>query len=255
MVIVTLLEKVYGSFSSKIFQPYLESLLKDLNVTLNIIGSKNGWLQVEIIGEDEKATLRYLEWRIGLAPESLDNVRKFSSFTGRVLIGESKTELYVDVGIFHPRPLNVVVPLQTLQAQLTDGKKFALQRIAELFGLDNFVPLHVRIVSRDDKKGKVYAELSTMQVSRFEDWIRSSVDRLLVLGSLISYVERAVQLSGHMRDIIKIQSLGLLDHVVICKLGTDAKGLIPHFGKYLKTASLIPFSPRRILELLDRYES
>jgi hypothetical protein len=74
----------------------------------------------------------------------------------------------------------------------------------------------------------------------------------MVLGSLFSDVEWAVKLSKSYRDIIKIDSLGTLEHVVLCKLGTDAIGLIPKLGRYLAEAVLVPFSPKKILEAIGK---
>jgi hypothetical protein len=44
--------------------------------------------------------------------------------------------------------------------------------------------------------------------------------------------------------------LGVLEQVVLCKLGTDAVGLIPTLGRYFKSAVLVPFSPKKILEVV-----
>ena len=49
---------------------------------------------------------------------------------------------------------------------------------------------------------------------------------------------------------IKIESLGVLEQVVLCKLGTDAVGLIPKLGRYLKSSVLVPFSPKKIVAVL-----
>jgi len=77
-------------------------------------------------------------------------------------------------------------------------------------------------------------------------WIRSNLDRLVVLGASFSDVEHAVRKSKHSRDVIKVESLGLLEHAVVCKLGTHAVGLTPKLGPLLSTAKLASFSPRKI---------
>ena len=43
-----------------------------------------------------------------------------------------------------------------------------------------------------------------------------------------------------------MESLGLFEYALTCKLGTDAAGLIPRIGKILKTAKLTVFNPKRI---------
>jgi len=46
--------------------------------------------------------------------------------------------------------------------------------------------------------------------------------------------------------------LGWLEHAIVCKLGTDAVGLIPAVGRFLRTATLAPFSPRKIRQIIER---
>jgi len=255
MPTVTLLEKVYGSFSPETFEPFFSSLCKGLRVESRVVGKTNrGWVQIDVSGEDEIAALHFVDEKIGLAPVSLDRLKKFSVIRGRVVSsGKSKNELYVDVGVFSPETCDAVVPLQRLQAQLADGKKLSLQRLVELFCLYDNLPLEVKIAGSVDVQNRlVEAELSEGQLSRFSRWIRSSLDRLLVLGALLSDVEHAVKASKHSRDVVRIESLGLLEHVVLCKLGTDAVGLIPNLGRFLSDAFLAPFSPGKIRQLVDR---
>ncbi|NIU38915.1 DUF2110 family protein, partial [Candidatus Bathyarchaeota archaeon] len=148
MPTATLLEKVYGSFSPENFEPVFSSLCKGLKVELRVVGETNrGWVQIEVSGEDEVAALHFLDREMGLAPVSLDNLKKFSVIRGRVVFsGKSKKELRVDIGVFSPETYDAVIPLQRLQAQLADGKKLPLQRLVELFCLYDNLPLKVKIV-------------------------------------------------------------------------------------------------------------
>jgi hypothetical protein len=41
--------------------------------------------------------------------------------------------------------------------------------------------------------------------------------------------------SGHIRDIYAIERLGILEHSIVCKHGTDAPGLIPIIGPLLES--------------------
>jgi hypothetical protein len=40
--------------------------------------------------------------------------------------------------------------------------------------------------------------------------------------------------------------LGLFEHALVCKLGTDAVGLISKVGRGLRNARFVVFSPRKI---------
>jgi hypothetical protein len=247
----TLLEKAYSSFSSRHFETLLWSLCKDLKVKIKVEGrTTRNWIEIDLAGEDEQVATKLLDREIGLAPVSEGKIKRFSVLKGRILGSEKAvTELGVDVGVFRPGVCDAVIPLKRLQAQLADGRELSLQGLVKLFCLRDFMPLYVKIVGALDREtGRWEAELSEKQLSEFTDWLRSNLERLIVLGAGRGEVEQAVERSKHFRDVVKIESLGLYEHIVTLKLGTDAVGLMPRFGPFLRQASLAPFSPRRIKE-------
>ncbi len=255
MPTVTVLEKLYGSGSPEIFENAYSSLARGLKVQLRFAGTTNrGWVQIDVSGEDETAALSLLDREIGLAPVSLDNVEKFSVIRGKVVFSsKSESELYVDIGFSSPKVCDAVLLGQRLRAQLVDGKEIPLQRLVEFFCLYDNLPLEVKIVqSVEDDRERVEAILSEAQLSLFSKWVRYKLDRLIILGSLFSDVERALKLSRHSRDIIKTEALGILEQVILCKLGTDAVGLIPKLGRFLPDGVLVPFSPKKIIEAISR---
>ena len=255
MPTVTLLEKLYGSGAPETFEKQYSDLVSGLQVQLRLVGATdNGWIQLEVLGKDETAALSLLDQEIGLALVSLDNLKKFSTVQGKVIFSsKNKKELYVDFGVFSPQVLDAVVSGKQLCAQLADGKDIPLPELVELFCFYDNVPLEVKI-AEDPKEGKMHvaAVLSEAQVSLFSRWVRGRFDRLIVLGSRFSDVADAVKLSRHSRDIIRVESLGVLEQVILCKLGTDAVGLIPKLGRYIKSSVLVPFSPKKILETVGR---
>ena len=253
MTIATLLEKAYGTFSARRFEATISALCEDLKVKINVRSTANsGWIEINVTGEDEVVALKLLDREIGIAPTSAQNISKFSVLRGKIVNAtESRTELRVDVGVFEPSNYYAAVPLRRLQAQLSDGVKLPLQQLTELFCLYDFVPIHIKILEGPNpEKGFWEAELSEGQLSRFSEWCASNLDRLVVVGASQSEVETAVERARHFRDIIKTENLGLFEHAVICKLGTEAIGLIPRLGPHLRVASLAPFSPRRIRGLI-----
>lgn len=252
MPTVTVLEKLYGSGSPETFETLFSSLMSGLKVQLRFVGTTaRGWIQLDVSGEDETAALNLIDQEIGLAPVSLADLQKFSVVRGKVIFSNrSSNELPVDLG-FGPKACDAVVSKNWLRAQLADGKDIPLHGLVELFCLYENFPLEVKIAKKTGCENKtIEAFLSDEQLSLFRSWVRSRLDRLIILGSLFSDVERAVKLSRHSRDIIKTESLGVLEQVVLCKLGTDAVGLIPKVGRYLKSAVLVPFSPKKIIEVI-----
>jgi hypothetical protein len=250
MPTITVLEKLYGLTSPATLEKLYSSLVEGLDVQLRFVGTTDhGWIQLDVSGDDQTVALNLLDSKVGLAPVSLDGLETFSVMKGKVTFSRSNNELCVDLGIDCLEPCDVVVSEKLLQAQLTDGKPVSLQSLVDLFCLYENMPLEVKITETPHGEAKhVEAALSEEQVLLFKNWVGSRFDRLIVLCSLFSDVEQAVKLSRHFRDIIKVESLGALEQVILCKLGTDAVGLIPKLGRYLKSAVLVPFSPKKIIK-------
>ena len=255
MTIATLLEKAYGTFSARRFEATISDFCKGLRVKISVRGTANsGWIEIDATGEDEAVALKFLDREIGAAPTSAENISEFSALRGKIVnAAKSRTELYVDVGVFEPSNYCAAIPLWRLQAQLSDGVKLPLQQLTELFCLYDFAPIHIKILEEFSReKGFWEAELSEGQLSRFSEWCELNLDRLIVVGASQNEVEVAIERARHFRDVIKIENLGLFEHAVLCKLGTEAIGLIPRLGPHLSVASLAPFSPRRIRQLVKR---
>jgi hypothetical protein len=245
---VTLQEKLYGKISLDLLEAQLQSLCEGLQAMVQVVGlADRGWIRVNISGEDETAASNLLEEKFDFAPVELKTIEEGSVQKGKIIaLGKSNTEVHVDVGVFVPHTLDASISLLHLQAQLIDGKKLPLQRVAKLFCLVNNSPLRILIKHLDSKRTHFVAELSEKQIAIFSEWTFSNLERLIVLGIFYESVERAVKVSGHLRDIVEIESLGLLEHAVVCKLGTYAAGLIPKIGRLLPNTALEAFSPKEI---------
>ena len=250
---VTILEKLYGPVKPTTLEEHYSSLVSGLKVQLRFAGTTNRkWIKLDIYGEDENVALSLLNRDIGLTPTSVKDIEKFAVIRGKIIFSNKKdNELFVDLGIETPNVLDAVISTTQLRAQLADGQECSLQSLVELFCLYDNMPIEVKIIEKTGRtKGTVEGILSERQLALFYGWIRSRFDRLIILGSFLTDVKQAVMLSKHSRDVIKTESLGLFEQVVLCKLGTDAVGLIPKIGRYLKSAVLIPFSPKKIFDAI-----
>ncbi|MGD0979312.1 MAG: DUF2110 family protein [Candidatus Bathyarchaeia archaeon] len=248
MPTVTLFAKAYNNRRLDNFDRNLKSTLEGLKVEVKTCGATaRGWIQISVSGEDENVALRYLDERIGLCPASLENINRFSTIKGRITnLDKSRNELRVDMGVFSPSIYDAVIPLTRLQAQLVDGRKISLKEIVELFGFCENLPFTVKIDSVDRDKNLIEAEVAEKQRRQYIKWTESLLDRLFILGTSLSGIELAVEEAGFNRDVVNIEPLGGFEYAIVCKLGTDAVGLIPRIGKNLRNASLSVFSPRRI---------
>jgi hypothetical protein len=253
MPTVTLPIKVYNNFQIKIFDKNLRSMLKGLKVETKICGiSSRRLVQIAVSGEDERVALNYLREEIGLCPTFLQHVEKFSTVKGYVA-SLNKKELYVDIGLFSPSTIDAAISLKRLQAQLVDGRKMAFKKIADVFGFVENLPLSVKICSVDKGKSRVEAVLSEKQLALYRSWTKSLLDRLIVLGVSFNEVVLALKKTRCNRDVVSIERLGLFESAVVCKLGTDAVGLIPKIGGKTRNADFSIFNPRKIARCLGDY--
>ena len=252
MPTITLLAKAHSGFQKKMLDEALRNALGDLNANVRLVETTSrGWARIDVSGEDEKIAMNLLEKDIGLCPIELHALEKFSTVKGLIsALDKNRNVVSVDVGIHSPEIVDATVPLHDLQAQLVDGRKVPLGKIIDIFGFCKNLPLNVKILRIDSEEGQVEASLAEKQLNQYRSWTRSLLDRLIVLGTSFQSVEWALNVNECARDIVAVESLGLFENAIVCKLGTDAAGLIPRIGKSLRRATFTVFSPRRIIEFL-----
>lgn len=254
---VKLCAKAQNNSQLRAIDEVLKSALEGLQVEVKLLGATSrGWVQVTVSGEDERIALNYLTKEIGLCPSRLEDISKFMILKGRIAeLDKNKGEVSIDVGISSPDNVNATIPLHRLQAQLIDGRKTALDKIAEVFGFCKNLPLTVKILDTAEEDGSIDATLAESQLTQYRNWTRSLLDRLIILGASLQDIEWVLKTAECNRDVLNVEPLGCFEHAVICKLGTDAAGLIPKIGSNLRHAAFTVFSPKRILEFLGRESS
>ena len=85
MAIITLLVKSYEGKYLKNVDAYLKTLLRGLEVKVEVSGvTSRGWVQILLSGEDEKTAKEYLANEVGLCPMQGNFVKKFSLMKGYV---------------------------------------------------------------------------------------------------------------------------------------------------------------------------
>jgi hypothetical protein len=57
-----------------------------------------------------------------------------------------------------------------------------------------------------------------------------------------------MRLSKVERDVIELEELAMTAHCLVCKLGTDAPGVIAKIGRYISNFKLHAFLPERVEE-------
>lgn len=252
---LTLLARASNSGQLKQIDTSLKEEFKNLDLEAKILGISAGkWVQVSLSGEDEAVATSFIRKNIGTTPQNIDAVSKHMILKGYISkIDLENQAVQVDVGVFQPKIIQATIPLATLQKQLAEGKDLALQKIAEGLGLRMNLPLGVKILELAGDGGFLRAELSNEQVERFKFWKLSLLDRLIVLNSSRREIEAVLERTRLSRDVVGIEALGMFEHAIACKLGTDAAGLIPKVGRYMRYAVFVVFNPRRLLILTDEH--
>lgn len=257
MPTTTLAAKSYNGSQLRKTKENLDTLLEGLKVEIQTCKrNEKGWTQIDIVGDDTNIALRYLDQKIGTCPTTLDSISRFSTAKGYLTNpNKSKTALGIDIGITMSQNVTATIPLQNLQAQLCDGKKLPLEKIAEIYAFCENLPITVKIMNVDKAAKHVDAELAEKQQNQYKNWTDMLLDRLIIVRASVDNIKLALKYGGLTRDIVDVEPLGFFEHAVLCKLGTDARGLIPRIGRNLKEAAFAVFSPRRILRILENTQS
>ncbi|MCL1966114.1 MAG: DUF2110 family protein [Candidatus Bathyarchaeota archaeon] len=247
MVILTLFTKAYNKGQLRQIEESLQLTFEDLDAQIQIIGNPvNKWVKVEVIGEDETVAKNYIAKQIGICPNSLDEISTGSELKGYIQKITNNEILTVDIGILEPKTIYAHIPLATIQTQLLDGKDIPLKKIAELYALNADLPISIKINNTPTTANTLDAELSVTQVSMFKNWRDSLLDRLILLGTTPDEVTSTLERTRLNRDVISTDSLGLFEQVLVCKLGTDATGLISRIGRYMRNTKFIVFNPKKL---------
>ena len=248
MTSLTLLIRIYNSHQLRQIDKTLGAILGELNVDATVTGTLAGrWVEMELSGEDESIATNLLAREVGFCPTNLLSIKKFSNLKGYAVETGKGEELTVDIGVFQPKPVHAAVSLGHLQKHLADGKKLPLKKIFELWGITENLPLNLKIINADTEENKIEAELQTTQINHFNSWRDSLLDRLLVIGASLYEINAAIEQEHLSRDIIDIEQLGMFEFALVCKLGTDAAGLISRMGRRLRKAKFTVFNPKKIL--------
>jgi hypothetical protein len=250
MTKLTLFVKAFNGGQLKQIDELLQDQFEDLDVEAKIAANPtNRWVQVTIEGEDEAVATSFARKEIGICPVSLENVEEEAILKGYVSkVDESGGQLIVDVGVFEPKVVHAVVPLVALRAQLSAGKEVTVKTIAEAYGVAEGLPISVKVTSKEADSLK--AELSPEQVEKLKAWQQSLLDRLIILRAPKELVTTTLERAHLDRDVIDVEQLGFFEFSLTCKLGTDARGLIPPVGRYMRNAVFVVFNAKKSLSFL-----
>ena len=237
--VTTLAEKIpphASRLSSQAIGKALSARANGLNVVSDF-SLPGQWLTVRAKGEDTDAFLNILREEFGEAPISRKNLEKwdivkgFVSGAGRIGYG-----VYLDIGIQDPSLKDALFPLHRMRAQLADGEAISAREILDRNALVDYVPLKLTVTGFDGDNITVEMEDKTRE--RIVSWNKYPFDRVVVVGADKRQVEESVKASGLQSDILEIESLSLFVQSMVCKIGTEAPGVIAKIGNRLRGMGL-----------------
>jgi hypothetical protein len=207
--------------------------------------SDNGWAKIDIEGEDREILQEIISRGLGRTQADLAQIEKQGNYSG--VVNTVGTDLAVDIGIEKPSPLNVVISSKALRAQLCDGKLLSCKEITEHYCIHTGSKLAIRVTRLERDSRRLEGWLADSQIELFSDQIASRLERVQVFDCTRQRVEFALRRVNLERDVISVEPNTLTTHSVVCKLGTNAIGLIPKLGSVLRRSVLMPFLPSRII--------
>ncbi len=219
---------------------HLRKFLEDESQGLRVeweFSLRKGWLNVKARGEDAEAFLNFLENRFGKSHgefsgfEKWDSARGYIASSGKVGFG-----VYVDVGVFEPVARDGLYPLHRMRAQLADGISKSCREILDENGLVDDFPVTVRVIGVENQR--ISVELSDETRELFVSWRRLPFDRVVAIGVSASEAESALKSARLWFDVIKIEPLSMFAQCLVCKIGTDAPGVIAKIGTRLRGVRL-----------------
>jgi hypothetical protein len=126
-----------------------------------------------------------------------------------------------------------------MRAQLADGEAKSSREILDSNALVDYVPLRMIVTELEGEN--ISVELTDEARDILVSWRRYPFDRVIVVGADKALAENAVRSSGLNSDIVKVESLSLFVQSLLCKIGTDAPGVIAKIGGRLRGVRLKPY--------------
>jgi hypothetical protein len=247
---ITILQRP-GQFTTRDFQPELGNALRslkgELGASFRIDGfSPKGWAKLDLNGDDSDIFKELIARNLAQAQTDATGLELQSNYEG-IVCSQTEDHLGVDIGIETPKPMTIKIGLGALRAQLGDGRALRASEIIRDYCLVPGSRTTIRLTRLEPNLQVGEGWLADTEIERLSSRITTGLDRIQITDCFRHEAEHAVKNSRTERDTIAIESETLTTHCILCKLGTDAVGLIPKIGRTLRKRRLDPFIPSTII--------
>jgi len=204
--------------------------------------------EILISGPEEVFILNILKKKIGAIHE-FEDVNLNDVFKGVLVdVGKVGFGIFVDCAILNPK-VEVLLNLHDLRTQLCNGKTVSLTEIIKTYDFINRFPVYIKIVAIDKEKKQIQGILDKKTLAIYEKLIAENLEAVFVSGETKGQFKKALEKTGHYRDIVSIERFGFLENIVILREFTTAPGIIADIGKFLKNCKLNAIRSERIKKL------
>jgi hypothetical protein len=221
---------------------------KNTQIQFNKLRNYDNRIEVSIKGPEKVFIKNLLEKEIGIIHNFNDiemNMRLKGNF---VDVGKVGFGIFVDCAVLNPN-VDVLITLISLREQLCKGKEKSVPEIIKAYEFINDFPVHVKITSIDEGKQNLKGVLDITTLNLFDKLLNENLDAVFIIGETKAQIKKALEKTGHLRDIVSIKKYGFLENIVILKETTEAPGIISDIGKYLKNCKISAIRPERIKRL------
>lgn len=231
------------------FQSELIQLTKGLDVNFNI--QKDLYpdlITIDFVGDDSPLFLTLLRNRYGIAPLTIENVKKNQIITGVVIdSGRVGFGLFLDIGLRKIRQIDGLLSLKTLRAQLADGERCPLKTIIRKYCLEDYIPLNIRVVNIDDETNRIKVELSDNQIENLIKIPSNPLKRLFLTKVSKKDVNQIIKGSKTASKIASVNRLNLASYELVCKLGINISQVVHQLKIASTTCNAKVIAPTEIL--------
>ena len=248
-VSVKLLLPIYVKVNASILHSlrwFIKALLTGFDINeISVIQTTKRFTDIQLTGNDAPVAKNFLIKVVGGA-KRWEDIKFGEEIMGRI-VGIDKESIYVDIGLLEPDYFKVKVNLLEIIRKIYRVNKLPNEDLINQMGFRKYLPFSVKIFEdseMDREKRIIHGKMGSFTFKFLKKLLLTRLDKLIVYGATRSAIEKALELSNHKRDVVNIERIGFLEHVIICKWGTSSIGLIPEIGNFLPDAKFVAIRPR-----------
>ena len=217
---IILLLKIYGSRDRAVhsFEAVIANDINDIDASARIHVTSDGWVQIDITGEDDEFCANFLLTKYGAPVKKVEVGEVYKGYIDSI----EEDGIIVDMGTKVNITLDGLKPLGAGD----------VKQIASRFGIIPHLPVSVEIVNVD---GETKMCFTKKQVDLWWKWKKSGTDRVIANAATRSELKAAIKKTGHARDIYGIERIGVMEHAIVCRENTDGPGIVADIGPLLRS--------------------